>query len=174
MQVLFPQIMRRYTRHMFIMNPSQHGFQQGLSCDTQLATTVELLQKDLDDKQQTYLIIIVFQKAFDKEPQRQPLHKLHDSGIHGQLHEWLTCYLTERKQRVMMDGCKSTEAGVVSGVPHGTVLGPLMFLTYINDSTVGIDGQMILFPDDVLLYYPVRKIEDGAYLQHDQYTLHTW
>ena len=107
-------------------------------------------------------------------PHRHLLHKLHDSCIHGQLHEWLTCYLTERTQRVIVDGCESTEARVMSGVPQGTVLGPLMFLTYINDITCGINGQRRLFADDALLYYPVRTIADGASLQHDLHTLHRW
>ena len=62
----------------------------------------------------------------------------------------------------------------MSGVPQGTVLGPLMFLTYINDITNGINGQMRLFADDALLYYPVRTIADGASLQHDMHTLHRW
>ena len=171
--VLFSQMMRHYTRHKFI-NPLQHGFQKGLSCETQLATTVDQLQKRLDDKQQVDLIILDFQKAFDKVPHRHLLHKLHESGIHGQLHEWLTCYLTERTQRVIVDGCESTEARVMSGVPQGTVLGPLLFLTYINDIANGINGQMRLFADDALLYYPVRTIADGASLQHDLHTLHRW
>ena len=171
--VLFSQIMRLYTIHMFI-NPLQHGFQKGLSCDTQLATTVYQLQKRLDDKQQVDLIILDFQKAFDKLPHRHRLHKHHESGIQGQLHEWLTCYLTERTQRVIVDGCESTEARVISGVPQGTVLGPLMFLTYINDITCGINGQMRLFADDALLYYPVRTIADGASMQHDLHTLYIW
>ena len=63
-----------------------------------------------------------------------------------------------------MDGYESTEARVMSGVPQGTVLGPRMFLTYINDITNGINGQMRLFADDALLYYPVRTIADGASL----------
>ena len=112
--VLFSQIMRHYTRHRFI-NPLQHGFQKGLSCETQLATTVDKLQKRLDDKLQVDLIILDFQKAFDKVPHRHLLHKLHESGIHGQLHEWLTCYLTERTQRVIVDGYESTEPRVMSG-----------------------------------------------------------
>ena len=73
-----------------------------------------------------------------------------------------------------MDGCKSTKARVMSGVPQGTVLGLLVFLTYINDITHGINGQMRLFADDALLYYPVPTIADGASLQHDLHTLHKW
>ena len=171
--LLFSQIMRHYTIHMFI-NPLQNGFQKGLSCETQLATTVDQLQKRLDDKQHVHLIILDFQKAFDKVPHRHLLHKLRESGIHGQLHEWLTCYLTERTQRVIVDGCESTEARVMSGVPQGTVLGPLMFLTHIYDIANGINGQMRLFAADALMYYPVRTIADGAPLQHDPHALHRW
>ena len=111
------QIMRHYTRYVFI-NPLHHGFQKGLSCEPQLATIVEQLQKRLDDNQQVDLIILDFQKGFDKVSHRHLLNKLHESDIDGQLHEWMMCYLTERTQRVIVDGCKSTEARVMSGVPQ--------------------------------------------------------
>ena len=135
---------------------------------------MEQLQKRLDDKQQVNLIIRDLQKALYKVPHRHILHKFHESGIHGQLHEWMPCYLTERTQRVIVDVCKSTEARVMAGVPQGTVLGLLMFLTYINVNTHGINGQMRRFADDALPYYPVRTIADGACVQHDLHTLHKW
>ena len=72
--------MRHYTRHMFI-TPLQHGFQKRLSCETQLATTVDQLQKRIDDKQQVDLIVLDFQKAFDKVPNRHLLHKLHERAF---------------------------------------------------------------------------------------------
>ena len=127
-----------------------------------LYNSFQQLQKGIGDKQHEDLIILDFE-AFYKVPQRNILNKLHESSIHGQLHEWLMCYLTERTQRVIVDGCKSTDARVMSGVPQETVLGPLMLLTYIYDITYGINGQMRLFADDALLYNPVRTIEDGGY-----------
>ena len=138
--ILYSQIMQHYSRHNFISNV-QHGFQKGLSCETQLATTVEELQKGLDNRYQHDVVIIDFNKAFDKVPHRHLLKKLDASGIRGNIHRWLTTYLTNRTQRVIVDGRSSGEDPVLSGVPQGTVLGPLMFLTYINDITLNLTSS---------------------------------
>ena len=127
--ILFSQIMRHYTHHSFIAE-TQHGFQKGLSCDTQLVTSIEQLQKGMDQKHQQDIILLDLQKAFDKVPHRHLLKKLEASGVRGEEHEWLRTYLTCRTQRVVVDGRASQEVPVLSGVPQGTVLGPLMFLTY--------------------------------------------
>ena len=84
--ILFSQIMRHYTHHSFIAE-TQHGFQKGLSCDTQLVTTVEQLQKGMDQKHQQYIILLDLQKAFDKVPHRHLLKKLEASGVRGEEHE---------------------------------------------------------------------------------------
>ena len=124
--------MRHYTHHSFIAE-TQHGFQKGLSCAKQLVTTIEQLQKGMDQKHQQDIILLDLQKAFDKVPHRHLLKKLEASGVRGEEHEWLRAYLTCRTQRVVVDGRASQEVPVLSGVPQGTVLGSLMFLTYIND-----------------------------------------
>ena len=158
--------MQHYSRHNFISNV-QHGFQKGLSCETQLATTVEELQKGLDNRYQHDVVIIDFNKAFDKVPHRHLLKKLDASGIRGNIHRWLTTYLTNRTQRVIVDGRSSGEDPVLSGVPQGTVLGPLMFLTYINDITLNLTSQMKLFADDALLFRPIKSEKDCKSLQKD-------
>ena len=121
--------MKHYTKHNFI-NSAQHGFLKGLSCDTQLVTTVEELQRGLDKKAQYDVIVLDFQKAFDKVSHRHLLRKLHASGVRGKLHQWMATYLVQKALRVVVDGAMSQEARVLSGVPQGTVLGPLLFLTY--------------------------------------------
>ena len=171
--ILYSQIMKHYSRHNFISN-TQHGFQKGLSCETQLATTVEELQKGLDNKYQQDVVILDFNKAFDKVPHRHLLKKLDASGIRGNTHKWLTAYLTNRTQRVIVDGRSSGEAPVVSGVPQGTVLGPLMFLTYIIDITSDLTSQMKLFADDALLFRPIKSEKDCKSLQKDLDTLEIW
>ena len=80
----------------------------------------------------------------------------------------------QRTQRVVVDGAMSQEARVLSGVPQGTVLGPLLFLTYINDITNDIKGQIRLFADDALLYHPIKTEADGCVLQGDLNSLHRW
>ena len=90
---------------------------------------------------------------------------LHASGVRGKLHQWMATYLAQRTQRVVVDGAMSQEARVLSGVPQGTVLGPLLFLTYINDITNDIKGQIRLFAYDALLYHPINTEADGCVLQ---------
>ena len=165
--------MKHYTKHNFI-NGVQHGFLKGLSCDTQLVTTVEELQRGLDRKTQYDVIVLDFQKAFDKVSHHHLLRKLHASGVRGKLHQWMSTYLRQRKQRVVVDGAMSQEARVLSGVPQGTALGPLLFLTYINDITNDIKGQIRLFADDALLYHPIKTEADGCVLQGDLNSLHRW
>ena len=171
--IIFSQIMKHYTRNNFI-NPAQHGFLKGHSCETQLITTIEDLQKGLDSRSQCDMIVLDFQKAFDKVPHRHLLKKLEASGVRGRLHTWITSYLTCRTQRVVVDGSVSEEAPVLSGVPQGTVLGPLMFLVYINDITANITGQLRLFADDALLYESIKSEADNASLQRDLNQLHAW
>ena len=77
--------------------------------------------------------ILNFSKAFDTVPHDRLLHKIDQYGIRGPLHTWLTSFLTERKMRVALEGKYSDEATIDSGVPHGTVLGPILFLCHIND-----------------------------------------
>ena len=107
-------------------------------------------------------------------PHRHLLKKLDASGIRGNIHKWLTAYLTNRTQRVIVDGRSSGEAPVLSGVPQGTVLGPLMFLTYINDITSDLTSQMKLFADDALLFRPIKSEKDCKSLQKDLDTLEIW
>ena len=90
------------------------------------------------------------------------------------IHIWLTTYLTNRTQRVIVDGRSSGEDPVLSGVPKGTVLGPLMFLTYINDITLNLTSQMKLFADDALLFRPIKSEKDCKSLQKDLNALETW
>ena len=144
---------------------TQHGFQKVLSCDTQLVTTTEQLQKGMDQKYQQDIILLDLQKAFDKVPHRYLLKKLEASGVRGDAHEWLRTYLPCRTQREVVDGRASQEVPVLSGVSQGTVLGPIMFLTYINDINRDISGTIKLFADDALLFHQIRSDADCVSLQ---------
>ena len=159
-----------------ILSPFQHGFRANHSCESQLVITTEDLAKNLDNHLQTDVLILDFQKAFDKVPHQRLLSKLEFYGIRGNILKWITKWLTSRTQRVVVDGEISSPANVKSGVPQGTVLGPLMFLIYINDIADNISSEtsIRLFADDCLLYRVIKSFSDTVTLQNDLTSLSNW
>ena len=115
-----------------------------------------------------------FSKAFDVVSHRLLLGKLDHYGIRDQTLGWVTNWLTDRTQCVVVDGECSDDAPVLSGVPQGTVLGPLMFILYINDISDGTNCSIRLFADDCLLYRVVDSTRDAAALQWDLNQLCRW
>ena len=116
-----------------ILTPVQHGFRLKHSCESKhLITTDEFIQ-NFEGKTQTDVVVLNFSKAFDVVPHQRLLHKLDHYGIRGTTPNWIQNFLTDRTQKVVVDGSSSESARVKSGVPRGTVHGPLLFLTYIND-----------------------------------------
>ena len=115
-------------------------------------------------------------KAFDSVPHRLLLRKLRDPKVNSYILKWITVYLTNRKQYVCVDGLLSDVLPVSSGVPQGSVLGPILFIIYIDGITkVALTaGNLSLFADDILLYHPIQNIEDFAFLQNDVTKLCSW
>ena len=162
-----------FEKHNVLTNRN-HGFRAGYSCETQLAVTIDDLMRNLDNKLQTDVVILDFSKAFDTVPHDRLLHKLESYGIRGRLLQWTENFLTKRKMQVVVDGETSTEADVVSGVPQGTVLGPILFLVLINDLPDRTRSTVRLFADDCLLYRTIKSIEDHLILQDDLKNLEIW
>ena len=122
------------------------------------------------------MAVLDFSKAFDTVPHRRLLRKLELLGIHGELLSWIRAFLTGRTQSVMIEGCFSHPDRVESGVPQGTVLGPLLFLCYINDLPNVLDPHTAvrLFADDLLIYRSIRSQDDQVKLQLDLDALGSW
>ena len=116
---------------------------------------------------QTDLIILDFAKAFDKVPHRRLLHKLEYYGIRGSTHRWINSWLSGRTQQVVLDGQASDPVPVLSGVPQGSVLGPVLFLIFINDLPDNIRSSVRLFADDCVLYRNIHSLQDCLTLQED-------
>ena len=130
--------------------------------------TVNDLARGLNKKQQVDAILLDFSKAFDKVPHQRLLLRLQQYGVRGpNLLKWVEDFLSTRTQEVVIDGTKSTPLQVSSVVPQGTVLGPLLFLAYINDMSEGIRSTVKLFVDDSLLYRKISNKRDCVELQQD-------
>ena len=154
--------------------PLQHGFRSKRSCETQLLECLDDLSKNLEDGKQTDLLILDFSKAFDKVSHNLLLHKLHHYGMRGNTHRWISAFLSERTQVVVVDGEESDVGRVESGVPQGSVLGPSLFLFYINDLPENLNSTVRLFADDTIVYLTITSASDGQTLQEDLNKLATW
>ena len=171
--IICKHILTHSEKHSLITN-LQHGFRNGLSCETQLMVTMHDLLQAYDDKHQVDVTILDFSKAFDTVPHERLLAKLEHSGIRGPILNWIREFLTNRQQKVVVSGESSTPVHVDSGVPQGTVLGPLLFNLFINDMPSHVKSQMRLFADDALLYRRIDSANDQKILQEDLSALQHW
>ena len=159
-----------------ILSKFQHGFRGGFSCETQLMTTLHDLFSSRDQGKQIDIGILDFSKAFDKVPHRRLMQKLGIYGVVGPVHTWIEAFLRNRTQSVIVDGSRSTTSPVTSGVPQGSVLGPLLFLLFINDLPLVLDPstKCRLFADDCLVYREINNTLDQVKLQEDLNALEKW
>lgn len=167
------EIVNHLTKHNLIRD-SQHGFQAGKSCITNLIEFLEEVTKNVDEGSPCDIIYMDFQKAFDKVPHKRLLKKLRKHGISGKLMNWIEAWLSNRKQRVVLKGQSSEWEEVVSGVPQGSVLGPLLFIIFINDIESGILSTLSKFADDCKITRKVNNNEEANEVQMDLNTLEQW
>ena len=164
-----------YSTVQTIINPLQHGFTRGRSCATQLVEVYDMVSKNLDSGIQTDMLFLDFSKAFDSVNHALLLHKLELLGFSGELLAWFKDYLNERRQRVVLDNCSSDWINVTSGVPQGSILGPLLFLLYINDMPACVRSSTVaMFADDAKCFKQVINRQDCDNLQIDIDNLYEW
>jgi retron-type reverse transcriptase len=120
------------------------------------------------------IVFFDFKKAFDTVPHQRLLYKAEKCGISGNLLRWIKEWLSERRQRVVVNGSFSDWIQVISGVPQGSVLGPILFLIYINDLGDGVKEFLSLFADDTKLFSSVRSAEQVQSLQDSINKLNSW
>jgi hypothetical protein len=147
----------------------QHGFRPGYSCESQVIAVCQDIADSLDDGDRIDAIIIDFSKAFDIVPHSRLLMKIADSGV-----VWIREFLLGRTHRVRVGGHLSEEVRVTSGVPQGNVLGPLLFLAYVNDIWRNIESTIRPFADDCVIYRKIINKEDREKLQKDLDRLGEW
>ena len=168
--------MRAHFDRHGILTELNHGFRARHSCESQLLLTTHDFLSRLDLRQEEDVLVLDYSKVFDMVPHERLLQKLPHYGIQGYVLLWIRSFLTTRIQSVVVDGSHSREDQVLSGVPQGTVLGPLLFLSHINDLPGIVDPHTAvrLFADDCLLYRSINHLRDQVHLQHDIHAISLW
>ena len=157
-----------------LLSDHQHGFRPRRSCSSQLMEVLEAWTGELEHSKPIDVVYLDFRKAFDSIPHSRLLVKLRSYGVSGKLLTWIEAFLTGRKQQVVVEGSHSPWTEVASGVPQGSVLGPLLFLIYVNDLPDVVHCDMKLFADDAKLYSSVTSDGESALLQADLGALASW
>ena len=137
-----------------ILHPSQSGFRPGHSTQDVLLKTVDDWRIALDRGEYVGAVLIDLSKAFDSINHTLLLDKLRSYGILGTEHKWFSSYLSGRQQRVCLDGSFSDWASISKGVPQGSILGPLLFLVFVNDLPTAVERCSVnLYADDTTIYF---------------------
>ena len=158
-----------------LISREQHGFLAGRSCVTQLTSVLHYIGSQLDAGKQIGIIYLDMSKAFDKVDHTKLLGRLHQYGITGKLHDWFRSYLQRCKQQVTVLGATSRELPVTSGVPQGSLLGPILLLLLVDDllNTVKT-SRVACYADDTKSFKSIDSITDCNALQSDLNDLVSW
>ena len=157
-----------------LLSKFQHGFIKARSCTTQLLAVLDDWTDAIEQGENVDATYIDYAKAFDTVPHRRLLTKRSGYGIGGKLLKWIAAFLEGRRQRVIVNGSKSSWTPVTSGIPQGSVLGPLLFVCYINDMPENITSTAYMFADDTKVCRNIRTHIDREVLQSDLRCLEDW
>ncbi len=177
---IFEKVIRKYIVKFLEennkLNDSQHGFRAGRSCVSELLSHYDEIINILESGSNVDTIYLDFAKAFDKVDHGIVLKKLSLSGVRGKLLQWIKSFLSSRTQTVLVNGLLSTPAPVTSGVPQGSVLGPLLFNIYLNDLLYVLNNTHTCnFADDTTLSACDINLEDLLHnLEDDTLTAIQW
>lgn len=172
--ILCSHLIRYLESNSFFSN-CQHGFRKYLSCETQLLSFTNDLFINVDKGCDTDCVFLDFAKAFDSVSHDLLIHKLSKLNIDDNVLFWIKSFLSNRTQYVIANGFSSASSPVSSGVPQGSVLGPLLFLVYVNDLPSCVTHSSIkLFADDCVLYHKINCPDDFHELQDDLNSVSNW
>ena len=162
-------LLAKHFEEEYHLAAQQWGFTRGKSTTGALLAATDHWYRLLEHGHDICAVFFDYSKAFDTVPHRLLLQKLQDYNVHIHILKWLTHYLSKRTQYVCVNGSSSNILPASSGIPQGSILKPLLFIVYINDSTTVplSDGSMLLYADDSMLYHPIHAIDDYDHLQQD-------
>ena len=173
-KIVKQEIVFHLSAHGFL-NSTQHGFTSGRSTLTNLIEYYESILLLLEHYQYVDAIYLDYSKAFDKCDHDIMLHKLDNLGIGGKLNSWISGFLKKRQQQVVVQGAKSAPVWCISGVPQGSVLGPLLFLILMLDITNCIQFSILTsFADDTKVWKGIPNDEAMKLLQEDLDRIYVW
>ena len=152
----------------------QYGFISGRSTQLQLLEVLDKWTEALDKGHSIDCVYMDYAKAFDTVPHRRLLYKLSKYGINPKAVSWIENFLGNRTQQVIVQGEESSWKPVTSRIPQGSVLGPLLFVTFINDLPDCVTSEAYLFADDTKIFQVIANEEDKGELQKDLNRLDTW
>jgi len=157
-----------------LIQNTQHGFRKGRSCLTNLLDFLNFATEQFDQGNQVDVAYLDFSKAFDKVPHKRLMIQLQSHGIAGSILKWIELWLSDRQQRVMLNGTKSSWQNVLSGVPQGSVLGPLLFIIFVNNIESGLSSKVLKFADDLKVFRAITGQDEHISLQKDLDELVKW
>ena len=157
-----------------LFSTQQYGFIKGRSTSLQLMNVIDMWTKALDKRFSIDIVYLDFRKAFDTVPHKRLLHKLEAYGINRPILGWVRNFLTGRVQQVCVNGMYSDSANVTSGIPQGSVLGPVLFVLFINDLPSNIKSNVFMFADDTKVFRTIECQNDQCILQGDLHELTEW
>ena len=157
-----------------LLSRHQHGFRPGRSCMSQLLEVMDDWTRNIERGDPIDAVYLDFRKAFDSVPHQRLLHKLESHGVTGKLKTWISSFLTDRRQQVVIRGCSSPWAPVTSGVPQGSVLGPTLFVIFINDLPDTVHSSIKIFADDTKIFNTVSSSMGSDQIQRDLDAASAW
>jgi len=157
-----------------LLSDNQHGFVPGRSCVTQLLEALDKWTEVLDNGFKLDAVYLDLSKAFDSVPHKRLLIKLQSYGVEGKVLQWIQSFLSDRRQKVYVSGAGSTWSYVTSGVPQGSVLGPVLFVCYINGMPEVTKSMIYLYADDAKIARHIVADSDRDVLQQDLDELGMW
>ena len=174
METLVRESIIKHMKINKLFTDRQYGFISGRSTSLQLLNVLDKWTEALDNGSSIDVIYMDYMKAFDTVPHKRLMNKLKSYGIEDPILSWIYSFLSDRIQQVTVNNAKSTWSKVTSGIPQGSVLGPLLFVIFINDLPDIVDSDVYLFADDTKIFNIINKSEDKVQLQNDLNSLSKW
>ena len=171
--IVTPQIIKHVISNK-LASTQQHGFTKGKSTTTNLLEALNIWSEAMMHDIPIDILFLDYAKAFDSVPHERLLKQVQSFGIHGQALQWIKSFLTNRRQRVRANGELSEFKPVLSGVPQGSILGPVLFTLYVNDIPSELETLISLYADDTKIYSAITSESSIESLKSDLQKLENW